>query len=132
MPRNLIRHIHILQPLNPRHRSQPRYRPHTSTRRPEQIIQHPIVPRESINEPPGDHTTRGEPVPLGRGDGGAEEEDVLYDSVGFLFCQFEQGVEYDAGAEGEAYEGDGAHAEAALEENVGEDGACCCCSVERV
>jgi len=123
--RDLIRHVHVLQPWYTFHRSEASDCIETTTRSTEQIVQKPVAPRVSVDEPTRYHGSNLSPCPCRSGDRCTQDEYVLHDAVGFPLGKFEQSVEDNSRTERETDERDRSNSQMSLNQNVGEDSTGC-------
>ena len=121
MPRNLIRHIHILDPWNVLHGPQPSHSPHTPTRRPKQVIQHPIIPCKRIHEPPRNNRPDLAPGPCRHRQGRSKQKHILHDPKRFLLRKLMQRVKYHSCSEGEPNQCNGPYTKVALDQDFSQN-----------
>ncbi len=124
MARDLVRHVDILEPRNVLHGSQSGDGVQPATRGAEQVVQHPVVPSISVDKSAGHDGTHLQPSSQRGGHGCPEQEDVLNNTVGAFLREFKERVEDHPGAQGEPDEGDGAHSQVPLQQNVCQNAAC--------
>lgn len=97
----------------------------------EQVAEDPVVARVSVYEAAADGGHGFGVFVFFDDDGAAEDVDVLDEAEGAPALEFAEAGEDDAGAEGVADEGDGPHAEVAVDEGVGKNEAGGVGAVER-
>lgn len=131
MTRNLVCHIHILNPRDAFNRSQSSDRV-TGCRRPKEVPENPIVSREPIDESTSDDASNFEPRLFVGGDGAAKEINVLDNAKCLASCEFGEGVEDGSGTQRKPDERDGTHADVAMDKGVSEYKTCGFGSIQSV
>ena len=94
MARDLVRHVHVLEPRNVFDRPQARDGVQAAAGGAEQVVEHPVVPRVPVDEPARDDRARLEPGRERRRHCRTQEEDVLDDAVRASLREVEERVEY--------------------------------------
>lgn len=120
MSRDLVRDVDVLQPRDSFYRAQASNGV-ARRRSSEEVAQHPVAPRVSVDEPTADYTSDVEPGLLVGGDRRSKEVDVLDDSVRLDTSKLGESVEDSPCAERVADERDGTDSDVTVEEGVSQD-----------